>query len=626
MKKNWIALTLFVLILGFALAGNTAMAQSEHFTEANKTENALFYKAAENGYSSIYSDLMTPTYYIFAGNKTAEEANALIEDLGMVDNVQQWASEVYIAPPLNGNDYTQEDLDAFIQGVGIARNVKVIGIEDGATFVNDYISQNCYFVAGIMVYSGDMAEGHEYNVPVPAYLSGQGQTAVDYYKMANGTDATEELDGYTLETNTTAPLQNVAVAKAEETLAQAFDNAWNAVFSRNYRIHLSTTEFYNMPVVGVNFVGSVLENAFEPFTLQEIPVFEDLGIIYNQMYDEPVSEMSGAYTWFEYIPETVLDQEAASVPMVVTLHGNQNDPRLQGDASGWVELAAQENFILVSPEYQDKSENNFFGGEGLGDEGVYHLIQDLKVKYPQIDPSRIYVTGLSLGGAKSSLYGIKYSDVFAAVGVVSGVNVFAEEIQSLVDEYEGYSTPYLYLCGDHDFFQMIPVDGTSAHGLTELTDGAANIWQEDPNVHIYSALQAYQFINGLEVTEMDMTLNEYYGMALDDWQAEALGDKTVYAGTLSNDQGVVMKLVAVENLPHWNYKPEAAYIYDFFMNYKKDVETGEVIFVNDEAEVDMSENADVEEESGSFNSTIIIITIIIVAVGLFTAYKVVKKK
>jgi poly(3-hydroxybutyrate) depolymerase len=132
-----------------------------------------------------------------------------------------------------------------------------------------------------------------------------------------------------------------------------------------------------------------------------------------------------------------------------------------------------------------------------------NLIKDLKVKYPQIDPSRIYLTGLSIGGAESFLLGAKYSDVFAAVGIVAGVNVFAEEVTEISENYTGGEVPLLYICGDHDFFQMIPVDGSSQYGTQYLYGD--QVWDEDENTHIFSSLQAYQKINGLEVTEMDMS-------------------------------------------------------------------------------------------------------------------------
>lgn len=293
------------------------------------------------------------------------------------------------------------------------------------------------------------------------------------------------------------------------------------------------------------------------------------------MIDESVTGMSGKYTWFEYVPNSINESENESVPLIVNLHGNQNDPRLQGDSTGWPELAAKENFIMVAPEWQDK-EVNFFGCDGLGEEGVMNLIKDLKVKYPQIDPSRIYLTGLSIGGAESFLLGAKYSDVFAAVGIVSGVNVFAEEVAEISENYTGGEVPLLYICGDHDFFQMIPVDGSSQYGTQYLYGD--QVWDEDENTHIFSSLQAYQKINGLEVTEMDMSKNEYYGIGLDNQQWTKLGDKDMYTGTLSNENGVVMELAAVKDLAHWNYKPEAEYIWNFFKNYERNIENGELIF------------------------------------------------
>ena len=77
---------------------------------------------------------------------------------------------------------------------------------------------------------------------------------------------------------------------------------------------------------------------------------------------------------------------------------------------------------------------------------------------------------------------------------------------------------------------------------------------------------------------MDMSKNEYYGIGLDNQQWTKLGDKDMYTGTLSNENGVVMELAAVKDLAHWNYKPEAEYIWNFFKNYERNIENGELIF------------------------------------------------
>lgn len=538
------------------------LAKNEDGTDTNY----YYYNAYEDGFTPTRADVVIPTYYIFAGSKTEEEANKIVEELNMINNLEQWGAQVYVVNPLNEEGYGNDDKEAFIDLVGIGvKNVKVIGIDEGSTFVNNYISQSCYFVAGMMLYGGEINENLEKNDVVPAYLSNSNENVQAFYKHINEATEEENSDKYTIYRNKDNSLQAVAVSSKEEDLSEAFNNAWESIFSQNYRQHNDISEFYNLSARDVT----------DSYDLIEIPIFEDLDISYNQMIDESVTGMSGKYTWFEYVPNSINESENESVPLIVNLHGNQNDPRLQGDSTGWPELAAKENFIMVAPEWQDK-EVNFFGCDGLGEEGVMNLIKDLKVKYPQIDPSRIYLTGLSIGGAESFLLGAKYSDVFAAVGIVSGVNVFAEEVAEISENYTGGEVPLLYICGDHDFFQVIPVDGSSQYGTQYLYGD--QVWDEDENTHIFSSLQAYQKINGLEVTEMDMSKNEYYGIGLDNQQWTKLGDKDMYTGTLSNENGVVMELAAVKDLAHWNYKPEAEYIWNFFKNYERNIENGELIF------------------------------------------------
>jgi len=203
-------------------------------------------------------------------------------------------------------------------------------------------------------------------------------------------------------------------------------------------------------------------------------------------------------------------------------------------------------------------------------------IDMLEKKYPQIDKTRIYVTGLSAGASASSLYAAKYSKVFAAAGAVSGPGVDKTELLELADKYEGGEVPYLYICGDHDFFGMIPVDGSSPYQFHITPDFTINM--ADPNVSMFEFIQAYQKINGLKVSKTyDLSLNEYYGVALDNQEWTKLGDKDMLEGTLSNDNGIIMKLAAIKNHAHWNYKPEAEYIWNFFKNYARDTETGELI-------------------------------------------------
>lgn len=526
----------------------TGILKGETLNGSKGVLNYFSYNAAEDGYDSNRTNIMSPVFYIYAGAKTKEEAEKLVTDLGMLHLVQEWAGAIYVISPLNGISYENNDRIAFLDLVnsqGPATTVKVIGIEEGGTFVNNQISQECYFISGMMVYGGEMVPGLDYLVPVPVYVSNGSQTTYDYYKKANQGE-------------------KLAVVERglDDNLRVAFKNAWDKVLGKYYRIYNWKTEFYNSNIKDHN----------TPYELNEIPDFKTLGIKYITCREERVTGMNGAYTWYEYVPESVFKMKEKTVPLVVTCHGNKNDPHIQGDTTGWPETAARETLIVVSPEWQE-ADVNFSGCDGLGEEGVVALVGDLMVKYPQIDPSRIYITGLSAGGAFSFKMGMKHSNLFAASAPVSGVNMFASDIEEALLDDNGHGTPLLYICGDYDYYQMIPVDGSSPYGRK-------GIWENDPNVHIFSALQAYQKSLGLEVTkEPDLTKNPYYGIPLDNQNYVRLGNKQMLTGTLSNQEGVVMELAAVLDLPHWNYKPEADYIWDFFSRYGRNTKTGEIMFL-----------------------------------------------
>lgn len=220
---------------------NKSTDEKEHtVTLTQASHNRYDYNALEDGYTTDYSSIMSPQYYVYAGNVNKEEAETLLDQMKIADNLHEWAATIHVITPLNNDQYTQKDADSFIDLLGTgSSNVKVIGIDDGATFVNNYISQECYAVADIMTYGGTMDEGHDYNVPVPAYLSQPCQEAVNYYVKAN--QAEKGKDNVYL--NKENELQRVVVGY-NESLAEAFENAWEEVFSKNYRQHNEKTEFY----------------------------------------------------------------------------------------------------------------------------------------------------------------------------------------------------------------------------------------------------------------------------------------------------------------------------------------------------------------------------------------------
>ncbi|MEQ9318820.1 MAG: PHB depolymerase family esterase [Polyangiaceae bacterium] len=117
----------------------------------------------------------------------------------------------------------------------------------------------------------------------------------------------------------------------------------------------------------------------------------------------------------------------AAVPLVLDLHGYTSNKDDQQNISGWAELAELEGFVVVRP--------NGFGGlrswnsgdyccgqaqsQGLDDVGLMRAIVDEVTAALCIDPKRIFVTGLSNGGAMSHRLACEAADVFAAAAPVA---------------------------------------------------------------------------------------------------------------------------------------------------------------------------------------------------------------
>lgn len=117
------------------------------------------------------------------------------------------------------------------------------------------------------------------------------------------------------------------------------------------------------------------------------------------------------------------------VPLIVMLHGCTQSPD-DFAAGTQMNLAAEDrDCIVVYPE-QTKAANaskcwNWFEMENqLRDRGepsiVVGITRAVMTEYA-IDPRRVYVAGMSAGGAAAAILGVRYSDVYAAVGVHSGL-------------------------------------------------------------------------------------------------------------------------------------------------------------------------------------------------------------
>jgi feruloyl esterase len=133
----------------------------------------------------------------------------------------------------------------------------------------------------------------------------------------------------------------------------------------------------------------------------------------------------GALKMLVHVPK----QLAPSPGLVVVLHGCNQTASGYDHGTGWSRLADRHGFVVLFPE--QKQANNpkncftWFQSEDTSrDSGEALSIRqmvDRAVADHGIDTSRIFVTGLSAGGAMTSVMLATYPEVFAAGAVIAGL-------------------------------------------------------------------------------------------------------------------------------------------------------------------------------------------------------------
>lgn len=205
-----------------------------------------------------------------------------------------------------------------------------------------------------------------------------------------------------------------------------------------------------------------------------------------------------------YIPSCYTGQP---LPLLVMLHGCTQNPD-DFAAGTQMNAVAEERHCFVAYPEQSQSANqskcwNWFSAidqqRGQGEPSIIAgIAQQIIEEYPVIE-SQVFVAGLSAGGAMAVIVGTLYPDIFAAVGVHSGLPfASAQDLPSALNAMKrgaqmpqaGNGTlPIIVFHGDHDT-TVHPSNGEAviAQGLQAHADNVSALVESGavPNGHRYT--------------------------------------------------------------------------------------------------------------------------------------------
>ncbi|RWM84595.1 MAG: PHB depolymerase family esterase [Mesorhizobium sp.] len=191
----------------------------------------------------------------------------------------------------------------------------------------------------------------------------------------------------------------------------------------------------------------------------------------------------GALRARNYVPDDLPD----GAPLVVVLHGCTQTAAGYDHGSGWSQLADQEGFALLFPEQQRANNPNLCfnwfvpsdtkrnGGEALS---IRRMVEAMVLAHG-LDPKRIFITGLSAGGAMTSVMLACYPEVFAGGAIIAGLPYgSAKTIPEAFDRMRGHgmpSDPQLQKALRHASPHQGPWPSISVwHGSTDQTVASSN--------------------------------------------------------------------------------------------------------------------------------------------------------
>ncbi len=534
-----------------------------------------------------------------------DAALAYMQALGLTDLIDSLVGSVTLFTPADpAAGFTAADLENYYnlhksmytkgfvpyadcEYFGTTGKIYFIGIDGGATFLNNFVATGdpeCIGqCAGVLLVGGEMNADAVISKYVPAYLVNGTETALTAWRKVNGADEYAIEDGLEAFVNKDVPLLRVYAAKAETPdLAACVKDAFFRMMSKVQRVsvisrmdqvtavpapytdYVAVPELNRYALAARNTImnGVTLEGKLH-VTLHQEEIFSDLKTMYDQYLQ----------TWYEALPESVLDGTAAegSVPVIIALHGTGDDPLMFMDEIGALEVAGRENAAIICP-FQEELVISHEGAkvvmgvpiyEGIMDQAMPRLLEHVLSQYPALDRSRVYVLGYSMGGGSCyrAMYGCM--EKIAAAVPMAGMH------------------PDMFYASTEEQDARMKEIGMPTMELTSTFDLGFDQANARLNENTMFIFDKFAKLNGIEFDgNYDYEAAPYFGRPFDSFSLTTLnGEFRTFRWTVKNADGVpAMALSCTENTTHSLYPCYAELAWNFMKDFSRDLTTGQSIY------------------------------------------------